>query len=718
MPTLPADIGHRLATLRGEAGLTQSSVAPKVRIDQSRISRIEKGEVFPSFTEVQTYLEAIGTDTAREYLIYLEKEWKILPPPAPETPELENIWVAEQKLEALEAFVQEKDPPGPVRAEVDMHRQSLHDAAYFLSCLDHQIAFIGDIGVGKTTALCLAAGLVLPDPKVGLDSKIALETGAGRITVCEVRIKAGLKWGVIVEPQQEYEIYRLVADLCEAVKSKDTAEGPETDIKGVPRELERALRNMSKLTRKLQKTPEGKRILQDPLKEMAQKLDTLDELRSEFSSRLQLWKRTTRELWWDENGSRQPLEWLRDTFVKVNNGRFEDVSLPQRIDIVVPNEVLEQDTFNIGFIDTRGVDGTAIRSDLKACLDDPRTATVLCSTFRPAPDATMGGFIEHALNTGSIRAISERVVLLILPRPSEAIEMKDEATGEKVDSEADGYELKAEDVRAKLEGLGAKDVPVLFFNATSDRAEDLREELVGQVQRMRKAHTDRISSLAGTVDSLIANYEIEAAALVRREVKNRLRIFSEQHQSLPERLQPVYDQLVSALQTLHPRTVWATTRRQGSWYNLDVFYYLGAGAASEAKRRSDPAIFGLEALIKNMLGDSELQAAHGFLEEVRINAKEWSERFAQAARRVGEETFRPALESAAGLWSDCEDRWGRGLGYREDVSGLVRDWFLAPERDGLHRLLERRVIAAWETEIIQPLRSLYDSELESGRKKI
>ena len=59
----------------------------------------------------------------------------MLPRPAPETPELETIWVAEQNLEALEAFCKEKDLPSPVRAEVDMHRQSLRDAADFLSCL-------------------------------------------------------------------------------------------------------------------------------------------------------------------------------------------------------------------------------------------------------------------------------------------------------------------------------------------------------------------------------------------------------------------------------------------------------------------------------------------------------------------------------------------------------------------------------------------------------
>ncbi len=709
MTALPTDIGRRLASFRVEAGLTQSKVAIKISIDQSRISRIEKGEVSPNFIEVKEYLEAIATDATHDYIRYLEKEWRILPPPAPETPELENIWIVEQKLKALEDFVQEKDLPGPVQAEVDMHRQSLWDAAAFLSCLDHQIAFIGDIGVGKTTALCLAAGLVLPESKTGLDGKVALETGAGRITVCEVRIKAGSTWGVTIEPQQEAEIYRLVADLCEGVKSKDTVRDSEADSKGVPREIERVLRNMSKLTRKLQKKPDGKRMVQDPLKELAQKLDTLDELLSEFSSRLQLWKRTTRELWWDENSNRAPLEWLRDIFIKVNNGRLENVSLPQRIDIIAPRSALEKDTFNIGFIDTRGVDGTVVRPDLKACLDDPRTLTILCSTFRAAPDATMRSLIEHALDTGSERALSERVALLVLPHPGDAIEMKDEATGEKVDSEADGYELKAEDVHTKLEGLGVKDIPVLFFNATSDWVEDLRDELAIEVRRVRRAHTERISSLAGTVDGLITNYEIEAAVLVRREAENRLRIFADQNQSLPERLQPVHDQLVSALRTIHPRTVWATTRRSGSWYNLDVFYYLGTGAASEAKRRSDPAIFGLEEVIKNMLGDIGLQAAHGFLDEVRIKIKEWSERFVQVARRAGEEAFRSALESDTVLWSECENRWGRGSGYRNDVADLVRDWFLATERNGLHSSLERRVRTAWETEVLQPLSSLYES---------
>jgi len=88
--------------------------------------------------------------------------------------------------------------------------------------------------------------------------------------------------------------------------------------------------------------------------------------------------------------------------------------------------------FDIGFIDTRGVDETAIRPDLKARLDDERVLIVLCSLFKGAPDHAMKTFIEHVAATGSVGDFADRLALLILPRPTEAIEMKDDA-GEQVE---------------------------------------------------------------------------------------------------------------------------------------------------------------------------------------------------------------------------------------------------------------------------------------------
>lgn len=706
MVTLPGDIGARLSALQENAGLTQAGIAPKIQVDQSKISRLEKGEFAPSFTEVQTYLEVVDTEAAHRLLQFLQKEWNILPSPSLDVPELDAIWLAEQTLVLLGSFEQERDPPGPVQAEIEMHRQSLQDAANFLSRLDHQIGFIGEIGVGKTTAVCLAANLLLSEPGGTLPNRVALETGSGRITICEVQIKAGPGWGLIVIPYDESEIYRLVGDLCESAIAKSSGEDSETDAIGVPQEIERALRNMSSLGRTRTLDSEGKRIAHDPLRDLAKDIASLDELRSEISSRLQLWQRSTREIWWAEDDKRSPLEWMREQFTKVNNGRLENVSLPQRIDVIVPRSAIDQNTFDISFIDTRGVDGTAIRPDLKACLDDERMVTVLCSRFMAAPDSNMQGFIEHALDTGSVRALSERVVLLVLPRPGEASEMKDDSG--QVETDAEGYQVKGEQVSTKLGELGVDELPVLFFNSASDSPNVLHEGLLALVGRMRLAHAKRIDSLASIVDNLINNYELEAAALVHQKVTDTLRIFAQQHQSLPERLQPVHYRLITALQSVHPRTVWATTRRKGSWYNLDVFYYLGTGAASEARRRSNSKFHGLKELLNNMLGNPDLESAHGFLEEVLLNSDQWSERFIQTARQAGEHTFRLDLQDDNELWNDCENRWGGGPPYRADIAKMVEKWFLDDQRASLHLGLERRVSAAWETEVLRPLLLLCD----------
>jgi len=64
----------------------------------------------------------------------------------------------------------------------------------------------------------------------------------------------------------------------------------------------------------------------------------------------------------------------------------------------------------------------------------------------------MKTFIEHVAATGSVGDFADRLALLILPRPTEAIEMKDDA-GEQVENDEEGYEIKREQVLAKIRTL-------------------------------------------------------------------------------------------------------------------------------------------------------------------------------------------------------------------------------------------------------------------------
>ncbi len=704
-------IGATLSKLRKNTALTQYAIATKMGADQSRVSRLETGGVSPSETEVRAYLEALGTQEALSYLSHREKDWKFLNLPTPGNPEADAIWKAEIQLQRLHDFEEAKNPPAPVQAEMEMHRNSLLQAAGFLGSLEHDIAFVGPVGVGKTTALCLVADLTIADPTAGLRSKVVLETGGGRMTLCEVQVKPGPVWGVLPHPYPDDEIYRLVGDLCEGLYDAGP-DGSESAQKGVPREIDRALRNMAGLARTRPRTPGGKSELKDPAAQLAKEKGGAEELRSEFASRLQLWKRTKRELWYDQKAQVPPKQWLRDIFAKINKGQHSEISLPQRIDILVPEPLLKQTPFTISIVDTRGVDETVIRVDLRTRLDDPRTVICLCSPFNSAPDTGIQDFIEHSIETGLARAFSERVALLILPRPEEASAMKDD-TGEPVGTDQEGCDLKLDQVRGVLRRLGVEAMPVLFFNADSDDPQRLSKQLLTLVGRTRESHVDRINSVTTALDRLIVDYEVQAAELTRRSVIKDLSGFVSRNETLPAPLYPVHNLLISAMRTAHARTVWATARRQGGWENLDVYSALGAGAAREATRRSQPFFNGLEERVRIKLEDEELEAAHPFLGEVLVNVKIWRKDYIEYSHSAGQETFRPALQDDLSLWSTCELRWGGGAGYRDEVVQEVRGWFENPSRARLHDALEAGTKDAWRREVIDRLTTLFSDPMGS-----
>ena len=703
----PADLGVQLARFRLEEKLSQNDLAKRLKVDQSRISRIEKGDVAASASEIKRFLRGVKSRNSLAYLKYIESSWCHIDRPSFSNPQLEILRTVETYLSRVEEFHQSHDLPSPLVAEIDMHKESLSRAAAYLNQLSHDVAFVGDIAVGKTTALCFISGMILPG-SAGVLDKVVLEAGAGGITICEVQIRKGPAYGVIVAPQPDEEVYRAAEELCEGLwaKCKGNTED-EDNSKGVSREVDRALRNMAGLPRRRSKDKEGRRITVDLALELANECDSLSELQSSFSERLRLWERKTRSIWYSQANGGSPLRWVQKTFIEINNGRRPDIALPRLIDVVIPDDVLNEATFQLSLVDTKGVDQTAVRPDLEIRLRDPRTLTVLCTRFNEAPGPTMQRFLEHARETLPEEVLKERVFLLVLPRPDEARAVKDD-TGDMVESDAEGYDLKGDQAQATLRRIGAGELPIAFFNVTSDAAEALRDCLIDRIKDVRSGYFRRIRSVCEAIDRMIENHEVEAAQAAQKEVRKRLKIFYDQHKALPELKRPLHVELVKAFRTLNARTVWATTRRRGGWYNLDVFFHIGRGGAVDANLRSRSALHGLEELVSNMLGDDDFNSMHEFLNELHANVEEWRLNFVERARAVGEETFRSALADDAEFWARCEDRWGQGAGYRDDVAGLVEGWFESLEREHLHSSAERKIRSAWCEHVIKPLSRLID----------
>ena len=254
------------------------------------------------------------------------------------------------------------------------------------------IAFIGDIGVGKTTAICKVTNLEIQNQRTNKDTPV-LEAGAGGITVCEVHIVEGPKYGIIVEPKSTEEIHREVREFAELLKNHpmpdQEGESGEPDSLGTTKEIERAIRNMSKLTRRFIRSvdADGKRTLtvEDPAEEMAKQSKDTDAFALEILALMELDKRTRRELWYPDTSGKPPLEWLQETFIQVNNGRHPEFSIPHRIEILIPLSILEYKPLSIRLVDTKGIDRNAIRSDIERHFNDPNTAVVLCSGFNSVP---------------------------------------------------------------------------------------------------------------------------------------------------------------------------------------------------------------------------------------------------------------------------------------------------------------------------------------------
>jgi len=207
-------LGRYLAAVRDKSGMTQADLASKVTMSTATLSRIESGEKTPNDDETYAILQAIGTPQAEGLGEYLRQEWGQLKRPRFQHP---NRFALREANESLRKLAELRDDPelkGIFVRQIDLYEVELRRLAEFLFSCEHQIACIGSIGVGKSTAICKMTDLLV-DGENKLDRQIVLETGAGGITLCEVHIAQGPNYGLRIVPRSEDSIRRDVEDLSD-----------------------------------------------------------------------------------------------------------------------------------------------------------------------------------------------------------------------------------------------------------------------------------------------------------------------------------------------------------------------------------------------------------------------------------------------------------------------------------------------------------------------
>ena len=697
-----------IARMRSELGATQAAVANAAGLDQSRVSRIEKGEVSTpvEIDRVLDALESLGSVGASAFKQFMAREWLHVQPPSFWNPQRASIEIAEDTLGKIEQFLADEERPWPLRRQIERHKEMLLRGTTYLNRLSHNIAFIGDIGVGKSTALSFAFDLLVPPSIAGkpMDRPI-LETGAGGTTICEVHIRRGPEFGISIQPMPDSELRGLVADFCAAkwaALKSDDKEARETAA--VSREVERAIRNMTGLTRRSTKEA-GKTVYIDPVHKIIEESANEDEFRARILEMMKLGDRTRCDIWYDSATRQQPMEWVAKAFKEVNNGRLSDVTLPKLVDLIIPDFGKNFGEMEITVIDTKGVDDVAVREDLDIRLKDSRTAIVFCSKFNDVPGVTSKSLLQHLRQTFSESVTTGKVSIMALPRPEEARAMKDD-TGYVAMTDEEGYSFKQMQVESELASDNLAGIPVLFFNAQSDPSDAIRVELLGQLDRMRSAAADRLFDLCAAVDEVIEKHETGAITAAVEEVAKRLANFLDAHSKLGARQIPPEAEALNTLRGVrYASTLWACTRRNGEYSGLNVMHQVGVGAARDAARRSARWFTSLEDTLVALKNDTGLALATKTIEQIGQSAETTRMVFLEAVQRAAMEVYYEPLSKAA-VWGECANEWGRGSGFKDRVIRRLDRWF--QQEAGLNDRIEQIVSALWDRTVMAPLRRLVE----------
>lgn len=694
------EVGRRLVQIREAAGIKQADLARMITWSPAVLSRIESGERQLSPDELETVAKAIGTSEALQLSKAIAREWLVIPRPPLDHADQDLLWEAEQICRELVARKNHPEVRHAFERRLTEYIDDIKHTANLLLRREHDIAFIGSRGIGKSTSICKVTELEVPGPDGGPAVPV-LEAGGGGVTICDVYLRSGHGYGLLIEPCSDDEIRAYVTDFAEHILKGNTIESEEDeedeekddDAQGIAQEIARAVRNLAALKVRRDKGPDGKKISRDEAKELSVRAGSLREYVVDVLTRMELHRRDRRDIWYDPSIGKPPLAWLKDTFEQVNNGRHPDFTLPTRIEVIVPQTLLGTSDLSLRLIDTRGIDRTAARADLERHLDEPHTLAVLCSSFNDAPSSATYLLLERAKAAG-IRRLELNTALLVLPRPNEALAVKDES-GLRVETIEDGYELKSEFAAMTLQALGLEDLTIGFFNAFGDDPSRLRNVLLKSIGGIRQSFRSRIEEAVTSARSLLLNHEKEQVQEVLRSAARMMETWVSQNSGVPTLSGHVQDSLMSQIQIAYASTVRATVRREGEWHNLSYRHHLGYGARRLAVLALEPLVEKFKAITETMEGNPEYTEARGLIRQSRGVLESAFEDLLRKTQIMGQTAFKEALKVDRSLWLNCEREWGRGPGYRDRVAQWNLEWFSDKSRRDLEEEIWEIVTREW-----------------------
>ena len=387
---IPAEV---LRHARDEGNLSQAALARRLGTVPSVLSKLERADDVESEI-AERYLNAIESPVAREILEHYGRDWLRSTPPSYLHPDRDTLWIIDQAKRELETFEAET-PDQILRGPIDLLARELNTVADYLDRRDHVIAWVGDIGVGKTTALTHAVGLLVGDGRSG--KRPAFPVGPGRTTVCETAIRVAPTFGVVVDAVTDEEVIRLTRELVASL-------APGATGGGVSAEMNRLIRNMADM-KTVNQMIADEPVTRDPIADLLAEGVGVPEVADRVVGAMKLLDRKERQMLLPE-GRDDGLLWASNLVSAINNGTEPRFGIPKRITVLMPSPHLSSGGQTLSVVDTRGIEGVTQRPDITAHADDPRTLLVLCTKFADAPNMSVQRHLQDSQEAGSDAAAS------------------------------------------------------------------------------------------------------------------------------------------------------------------------------------------------------------------------------------------------------------------------------------------------------------------------
>ena len=350
-------------------------------------------------------------------------------------------------------------------------RAELSELTELLGITRHKLVFIGQVGVGKTTAICHLVGLTANREKKkksakGVEKTVPvverlMATGSGYTTLCEVIVEPGDLTRFDIDPYQPHEVEQTISDFCLSIWKKAHPDGAESGQKGdqvnFPPELVRAVRNMVKL-------PESDRSESDPALRLARTFlaEGYEQFRAQVLSQAKLDARVITKLECPAEEA-DPRAWIKTTFDGLNLAQLENVSIPRRITFRVDSKLLNPHMVNAAaVVDTKGVDpGGFNREDLDRYIrHDKGAICILTEAFKPAPSNVMPLLQRHI--TPEVPLSLSKFILMVIPQSGEP---EDVIGGQGTVGEREpGINIRRSQIDDTLTSRGLSGLNVLFFD--------------------------------------------------------------------------------------------------------------------------------------------------------------------------------------------------------------------------------------------------------------